>query len=133
MATFSGADGIVKVTPSGGSATAIGEIRSFSVEQQSDTVEDTKMGDSARTFKKTLSQFTVSIEALFDDGDSAQTAMTIGTSLTFDILPEGDSSGDYKLSGAGIITSINQSQSFDGLVERSFSVQGSGALSIGTA
>ena len=128
MATFSGSAGVVKA---GGNA--IGEIRSFTVDQTGDTVEDTAMGDSTRSFKATLNTFTASIDALFDDTDTAQTAMTIGSSLAFLFQPEGSGSGAYQLSGSGIVTGISQSQSFDGLVERSFTVQGTGALTIGTA
>ena len=127
MATFKGSEGVVKA---GGNT--IGEIRSFSVEQSSDVIEDTKMGDSARTFKPSLTQFTASVEALFDDTDTAQTSMTIGSELAFLFQPEGSGSGAYQLSGTGIVTGISQSQSFDGLVERSFTVQGTGALTIGT-
>jgi len=128
MATFSGSAGVVKA---GGNA--IGEIRSFTVDQTGDTVEDTAMGDSTRSFKATLNTFTASIDALFDDTDTAQTAMTIGSSLAFLFQPEGSGSGAYQLSGSGIVTGISQTQSFDGLVERSFTVQGTGALTIGTA
>ena len=127
MATFSGSAGVVKA---GGNA--IGEIRSFTVDQTGDTVEDTAMGDTSRSFKATLNTFTASIDALFDDTDTAQTAMTIGTELAFLFHPEGSGSGAFQLSGQGIITGISQSQSFDGLVERSFTVQGTGALTPGT-
>jgi|TARA_E500000318_G_scaffold5463_1_gene5578 hypothetical protein len=128
MATFKGSDGIVKA---GG--TAIAEIRSFSVEQTADTIEDTKMGDSARTYKPSLTSFTASIDAIFDDTDSVQESLTIGAELAFLFQPEGSTTGDYQLSGSGIVTGISQSQSFDGLVERSFTVQGNGALTVGTA
>jgi len=127
MATFSGSAGVVKA---GGNA--IGEIRSFTVDQTGDTVEDTAMGDTTRSFKATLSTFTASVDALFDDSDTAQTSMTIGSSLAFLFQPEGSGSGAYQLSGSGIVTGISQTQSFDGLVERSFTVQGTGALTIGT-
>ena len=127
MATFSGSAGVVKA---GGNA--IGEIRSFTVDQTGDTVEDTAMGDTSRSFVPTLNTFTASIDALFDDTDTAQTAMTIGSSLAFLFQPEGSGSGAYQLSGSGIVTGISQTQSFDGLVERSFTVQGTGALTIGT-
>lgn len=127
MATFSGSAGVVKA---GGNA--IGEIRSFTVDQTSDTVEDTAMGDAARSYKATLNTFTASVDALFDDTDTAQTAMTIGASLSFLFQPEGSGSGAYQLSGDAIVTGISQTQSFDGLVERSFTVQGTGALTIGT-
>ena len=127
MATFSGSAGVVKA---GGNA--IGEIRSFTVDQTADTVEDTAMGDTTRSYKATLNTFTASIDALFDDTDTAQTAMTIGSSLAFLFQPEGSGSGAFQLSGSGIVTGISQTQSFDGLVERSFTVQGTGALTIGT-
>lgn len=127
MATFSGSAGVVKA---GGNT--IGEIRSFTVDQTGDTVEDTAMGDAARSYKATLNTFTASVDALFDDTDTAQTAMTIGASLAFLFQPEGSGSGAYQLSGTGLITGISQTQSFDGLVERSFTVQGTGALTIGT-
>ena len=127
MATFSGSAGVVKA---GGNT--IGEIRSFTVDQTGDTVEDTAMGDAARSYKATLNTFTASVDALFDDTDTAQTAMTIGASLAFLFQPEGSGSGAYQLSGTGLVTGISQTQSFDGLVERSFTVQGTGALTIGT-
>jgi predicted secreted protein len=127
MATFKGKDGVVKV-----GSNAIGEVRNFSVEETADTIEDTSMGDAARTYKDSLTQFTASVDALFDDTDTTQTAMTIGSEATFSFLPEGSSTGDYSMSGTGIVTSISRSQSYDGLVEISFSLQGSGALTIGT-
>ena len=127
MATFKGKDGVVKV-----GSNAIGEVRNFSIEETADTIEDTSMGDAARTYKDSLTSFTASVDALFDDTDTAQTAMTIGSEATFSFLPEGDSTGDYSMSGTGIVTGISRSQSYDGLVEISFSMQGSGALTIGT-
>ena len=132
MATFKGSDGIVKAGASG-SENAIGEIRSFSIEQTADTIEDTKMGDSSRTYKASLTSFTASIEAMFDDGDTAQTAVSIGSELSFLFQPEGDTTGDYQLSGTGIVTGISRSQAFDDLVMISFTVQGTGALTPGTA
>tara|TARA_S200002703_G_scaffold71085_2_gene61676 strand:- start:2677 stop:3066 length:390 start_codon:yes stop_codon:yes gene_type:complete len=128
MATFKGSEGVVSA---GGNT--IGEIRSFTVEQSADTIEDTSMGDSAKTYKSSLTSFTASVDALFDDTDTAQEAMTIGSELAFLFQPEGSTTGDYQLSGSGIITGISQSQSYDGLVERSFTVQGTGALTVGTA
>ena len=127
MATFSGSAGVVKA---GG--TAIGEIRSFTVDQTSDTVEDTAMGDATRSFKATLKSFTASVDAFFDDTNAVQESMVVGAELAFLFQPEGSTTGKYQLSGDGIITGISQTQSFDGLVERSFTVQGTGALTIGT-
>lgn len=124
MATFKGSDGIVKA---GGNA--IGEIRSFSIDETADTIEDTKMGDSARTYKASLTSFTASIEAMFDDTDTTgQGALTVGSSLAFEFQPEGADSSDYELAGTGIVTGVSHSQSYDDLVMVSFSIQGTGAL-----
>jgi hypothetical protein len=132
--TYKGKDGVVKI-----GSNVIGQIKNFSVEQTADTIEDTSMGDTARTYKDSLTTFTASIDALFDQSsadsvtaDAGQVAMSIGATAAFTFLPQGSTSGDYSMSGSGIVTSISRTQSFDGLVEISFAVQGSGALTIGT-
>ena len=128
MATHTGSEGTVKV----GSDT-IAEIRSFSIEESADTLEDTSMGDSARTYKPSLTTFTASIDVLWDEADTAgQGALTNGAEVTFSVYPEGDTTGDTYLTGAGIVTGRSVSSSYDGLVEMSISLQGSGALTTTT-
>lgn len=124
MATFKGSDGVVKVA-----GTAVAEIRSFSIEETADTIEDTKMGDTARTYLPSLTSFTASIDALWDDTSSnGQDSLTIGSQLAFEFQPEGTDTADYELAGTGIVTGVSHSQAYDGLIEVSFSVQGTGAL-----
>lgn len=124
MATHAGSEGTVKV-----GANAIAEIRSYSIEETADTLEDTTMGDSARTYKPSLTTFTGSIDVLWDETNSTgQGALTIGASVTLNLYPEGDSSGDTYLTGAAIVTGRSITASYDGLVEMSITVQGNGAL-----
>ena len=124
MATHAGSEGTVKV-----GSDAIAEIRSFSIEETADTLEDTSMGDSARTYKPSLTSFSGSVDVFWDETDSAgQGALTIGAEVTLNLYPEGDTAGDTYLSGAAIVTGRSVSSSFDGLVEMSISVQGNGAL-----
>lgn len=124
MATHTGSEGTVKV-----GSNAIAEIRSFSIEQSADTLEDTTMGNTARTYKSSLTSFTGSVDVFWDETDtSGQGALTIGASVTLNLFPEGDTSGDTYLAGAAIVTSRSVSSSFDGLVEMSIGVQGTGAL-----
>lgn len=128
MATHTGSEGTVKV-----GSNAIAEIRSFSIEESADTLDDTTMGDTARTYKSSLTTFSGSIDVLWDETDSSgQGALTIGAEVTLNLYPEGDASGDTYLSGTAIVTSRSISSSHDGLVEMSISVQGSGALSTTT-
>jgi predicted secreted protein len=124
MATHAGSEGTVKV-----GSDAIAEIRSFSIEETADTIEDTSMGDAARTYKPSLTSFSGSIDVFWDETDATgQGALTIGAEVTLNLYPEGDTAGDTYLSGAAIVTGRSVSSSFDGLVEMSISVQGNGAL-----
>jgi len=68
----------------------------------------------------------------FDEADSVQTQLVAGASITFKLLPEGSSTGDRKFEGASVITGMSVSQPLDGIVSRSVTFQGTGALTIGT-
>ena len=125
MATYKGSDGVVTI---GG--TAVGEIRSFSVEESADTIEDTAMGDSSRSYKSSLKSFSASIDALFDNDDSGQDALTIGSEVACIFRSQGTGSTNMERSGTGIVTGITINQAYDGLVETSFTLQGTGALDI---
>ena len=125
MATHTGSEGTVKV-----GVNAIAEIRSFSIEESADTLEDTTMGDTARTYKSSLTNYTGTIDVLWDETDTTgQGALTIGAAVTLNLYPEGDTSSDTYYTGTAIVTGRTINSSFDGLVEMSISVQGSGALS----
>lgn len=128
MATHKGSEGTVKV-----GSNAIAEIRSFSIEETADTLEDTTMGDTARTYKSSLTSFSGSVDVLWDEADSTgQGALTIGAEVTLNLYPEGDATGDKYLTGSAIVTGRSINSSYDGLVEMSISVQGNGALSTTT-
>jgi predicted secreted protein len=123
MATHKGSEGTVKV-----GTDAVAEIRSYSLEESADTLEDTSMGDSARTYKSSLTSFSGSIDVFWDETDTAQNALSIGSEVTLNVYPEGETAGDSYYTGTAIVTGVSRSASFDGLVEASVSVQGTGAL-----
>lgn len=125
MANHKGSEGTVKV-----GSNAVAEIRSFSIEETGDTLEDTSMGDSARTYLASLTSWNGTVDVFWDETDtSGQGALDVGSSVTLNLYPEGDTSGDTYYTGTAIVTSKSVSSSFDGMVEASFGVQGSGALS----
>jgi hypothetical protein len=129
MATHTGSEGTVKV----GSTNSILEIRSYSVEETSDTAEDTSMGDSYRTFKTTLKAWTGSVDVFWDETDSTgQGALVVGSEVTVRFMPEGASSGDTYLTGSAIVTGKTITGSFDGMVESTITLQGTGSLSSAT-
>lgn len=129
MATHIGRDGIIKV-----GSNAVAELRSFSIEETGDTVEDTVMTDTARTYISTLTSFTGSADVFWDETDtSGQGALTVGSSVTINFYPEGADTGDTYYTGTALVTGVTRSASFDGMVEASISLQGSGALTASTA
>ena len=128
MGIHKGSEGTVHV-----GTDAVAEIRSYAVEETSDTVETTSMGDSARTHLASLTSFSGSLDVFWDEADTAQIALTVGTSVTIKFYPEGTASSAKYYSGTAIVTGVSRSASFDGLVEASISVQGTGALTLATA
>ena len=127
MAVHHGKEGQVAI---GG--TAVGELTSFTLETTGDVVESTKMEDAAKSFIAGRTSFSGTLEMHFDETDRGQTQLVSGASLTFKLLPEGSSSGDRKFEGAGIVTGMSVNQPLDGVVARSVTFQGTGALTIGT-
>jgi len=123
MATHTGSEGTIKI----GSDT-LGELRSFSLESTAETIEDTSMGDSARTYKVGLTAFTGTASVFFDETDTAQGTVDAGTEITLNVYPEGDTAGDTYYTGSAIVTGRTINSSFDGMVEMELSFQGSGAL-----
>ncbi len=123
MATHTGSEGTIKI----GSDT-LGELRSFSLESTAETIEDTSMGDSARTYKVGLTAFSGTASVFFDETDTAQGTVDAGTEITLNVYPEGDTSGDTYYSGSAIVIGRTINSSFDGMVEMEISFTGSGAL-----
>ena len=128
MATHLGKEGTVQV-----GSNAIAEIRGFSIDETIDTVEDTSMGDSSKTYLASIKDFSGSVDVLYDETDTnGQTALSVGSSVTLNFAPEGTASGDVKLTGTAIVTGKSVTSSFDGLVESTITVQGTGGLTTGT-
>lgn len=129
MANHTGSEGTVHV-----GTNAVAEIRSYSISETADTIEDTSMGDTSRTYKSSLKSFSGSIDVFWDESDTTgQGALTVGSDVTIKFYPEGSATGDTYLYGSAIVTGKTINGSFDGMVEASITVQGTGALTTGTA
>jgi hypothetical protein len=128
MATKTGASGVVKVQVAGTTVAVVGEVRSFTFEGSADTIEDSVMGDVSRTYKQGLSTNTLALEVYWDEADAQQLILDERTSIDFEVYPTGTGSGETFFSGSGIVTSRSITGAFDGMVEASFSIQCSGAV-----
>lgn len=127
MAVHKGSEGAIKI----GSAT-VAEVKSYSLDESADTIETSNMGSSARTYLASLTSFSGSVDCMWDETDSSQNALAVGSTVTLLWYPEGSGTGATYYSGSVIVTGKNITASFDGLVEASIAVQGSGAITTAT-
>ena len=129
MATFKGNEGTVL-----SGFCAVAEIRSFTVNETADVIEDTTMGDAAKTYvAKHFKDATATVECYFDDTDtSGQGSFDVGASVTVNFQMEGNTTGDHKLSGTALITGKDVSAAADGMVEATYTMQITGGLTEGT-
>ena len=128
MATHKGSSGLVK----NGSNT-VAEVRTWTLNTNADTIEDTAMGDSARSYLAGLTSADASVDVFWDETDTnGQVALAPGTSVTLVLYPEVADSGDTYYTGTALVTSKSITGSFDGMVEASISATYSGAVTTAT-
>lgn len=128
MATVTGNNGIVKV-----GTNTVAEVTAFTITENADRIEDTALGDSNRTYKAGLNEVSGTIECWYDSSDTnGQGAMTIGSSVSLVLWPEGSGTGNPDWTVTATILSIETSVQFNEIVTASFTWGASGALTKGT-
>jgi hypothetical protein len=127
MATHHGKEGVVTV---GG--VQMGEVTSFTLETTGDVVEDTALSDGTKSFVTGRTSFSGTLEMHFDKSDAPQETLTAGASISFVLLPEGNTGGDASYTGTGLVTGMSINNAMDAIVSRTVTFQGTGALTIGT-
>lgn len=149
MSEIKGVNGVVKVAPNGGNAYALLHVTAFTLEETSETIDVTTMGDASRAILSTFRGFSGSVDGYWDDNDvnlghdadaadstvpdsadgrdvvAASPRVKAGDRIDFEVYPAG--SGSY-YKGDAIVTSISRSASFDGAVEYSIAFEGTGDL-----
>lgn len=124
MATHAGSEGKIFIGSS-----LVAEVKSWSMEVTSDTVDASIIGTGWRKNHATIKGWSGSFDAFWDETDiTGQGALSAGATVTLNLYPEGDETGSVYWSGDVIVTSVSYNASFDGLVEASFSFTGTGAL-----
>jgi predicted secreted protein len=125
MATHAGSEGKVFI-----GSNQVAEVKSWSLEVTSDTVDASIIGTSWRKNQATIKSWSGSFDAFWDETDTqGQGVLVAGSTVTLNLYPEGNASGAKYWSGDAIVTSISYSGAFDGIVEAGFSFTGTGALS----
>ena len=147
--TKTGTGGAVRIAVGGGTDfETVANLRSWSVDESIDTVEDTSMSSNgSRTYKTTHKTWTATADVYltFDNetgtahkenfGETAVSAsegsdaITIGTSYEWQFYADDSNTfGHESYDGTGIITGISRSVAHDGLAEMSVTIQGNSLL-----
>lgn len=98
--------------------TAIGEVRSFTVNESLDQAEDSAMGDTYATFKTGLNRANGSLEVWFDSTDAGQDLLVFGSEVTLNMYPEGNTSGKEKWVATATITGADLTVDLGSIVAR---------------
>lgn len=127
-ANHRGSEGTVKFTTN-----AIAELKGWTLALTNELIEDTLLSETAKTFQAGNSSWSGTFSCFWDETDTnGQQAATMGASVTLNLYPEGDTSGDTYYSGTALITGVNLSAAINGMVEAEYSFQGSGTLTKST-
>lgn len=121
MATTRGRSGVIRAND-----TAIGEVRSYTVRQTAELVEDTYIGLAEKTFFSTIQTWQASIECFWDETDSGQALFQPGTEVAMKFYPD-STDNDYYV-GSALIVAKRVISSFDGMVEASIELLGTTEL-----
>lgn len=128
MATHVGTSGTVKV-----GSDAIAEVVGFTLNETSDTVEDTSLTDTAKSYLVLRKDATATIECHWDETDSTgQEALDVGASVTLNLYPEGSDAADAYYTGTALVTGADVAVSMDGVISRTINVQFTGGVTHST-
>lgn len=130
MATIVGNDGAVTLQ-----GNVVAAVRNFSIELSADTIETTTMGQDSRTYVRGPAQYTGTLDVYFDPD---QFNGNVHFNPTGGTVGQANYSGKFYLVEGGtdtvfwcnslVVTGYTINSAFDGLVEASISIQGSGAI-----
>ena len=122
-----------------GTPTKIANLTSTDFEITKDTIDATnKDGDTYKEFLVGLSSWTMSAEGIFEeDGSTSNFSakdllddMIAGDAIT--VVMTSNETGDLKLTGSAVMTSFAWNAPVNDVATFSCSLQGSGALTVGT-
>lgn len=128
MAVYKGREGSISIGVTPG--TSLGELRSFEFTTTANLVDASRMGDQWTRDEATQNTWTGSAELWFDDADAGQNLLVVGSRVTVRFFPKGSTVAptDIIFSGDAVISEVGHKQAHDGLVERTVSLKGYGAL-----
>lgn len=117
-----------------GSATELGEVRSFSIETALGTIDVSTLSTDWKKYIVGQAGWSGSLECFYDPTDAAQSELVsnarAGTLCTITVQPLGVGVGNTQLSGDCYVTSMSISGATEDAVGLSISFQGTGELAL---
>ena len=118
----------------GSTPTALGEVRSFSIETSLGTIDVSTLATDWKKYLVGQAGWSGSLECFYDPTDSAQADLVnkarAGTLCTVTVQPLGAGVGKTQLSGTCYVTSMSISGATEDAVGLSISFQGTGELAL---
>lgn len=118
----------------GAMPTALGEVRSFSIETSLGTIDVSTLSTDWKKYLVGQAGWSGSLECFYDPTDAAQADLVnkarAGTLCTLTVQPLGVGVGKTQLSGTCYMTSMGISGATEDAVGCSFSFQGTGELAL---
>lgn len=128
MTTHIGNQGKVKL-----SSNTVAEVTGFEMSVTNAVSDDSALSDAADTHLAGSYSWQATINAWWDETDTnGQEALTIGASVTLNLHPEGDDSGDVYYGGTATVIEITRMVRRNQTVEATFRLQGNGVLTRST-
>ena len=131
MGTHWGNEGLVRV-----GTNTVAEVTEFEFTQSVAVVDDTAMGDAWKTHiaGSGIKEWSGSLTCHWDESDTnGQEALTVGASVTLNLHPEGNTTGDKYWTGTATIIEVTVTTPMEGsTIKRTFNFVGNGALTLST-
>lgn len=127
MATHTGNEGSLN---SGN--TTVGELRSWEITENVSTMDDSAIADAWDTHKVGSKSWEMSATVMWDETDTGQGTLTIGTEVTVNAYPEGTGNGATYYTGNATVTTKGHSITRNETQEMTLTLTGQGALTLTT-
>lgn len=139
MAFVHGKGGVFKIDNAGGTLTTLTSyVGEWSINQTTETAQTTTMGSEVHTYVSGRSDGTISVSGLYDSTASTGPDVTLAglvgleATSTFELGPEGGSTGKIKYSGECFLTGYEITTAAGDVVKFTADFQISGAVTKGT-
>lgn len=135
MAVHEGKYAIVQIDVAG-TPTQFGEVRSYTLEIASNTIDVSTLGTDWKSFLRGQRSWSGTLECFYDPTDPAQmeleSQVDAGQSVTLTFLDLGNTAGNPRKSGSAVITNVTTTVATEDAIGLSISFQGQGELTVDT-